>query len=592
MNGRAFVPFLDLRGYAGADLRADLLASVTVIFMAVPQGMAYAMIAGLPPAMGLYAAALPAVIGSLLRSSPHVVAGPTNALSLLVGGALAVELGVDRMTVAVTLAVLVGLMQVGAGLMGLAAIVDFISAPVVLGYITGAGMLIGMGQLHHLTATPGAGGPVFHRLEVWAGGLAEANLVAVLMGLGTAALILVARWTRRGWPGALIAMGLATAVSWFWDLPAGYGVERVGDLSPVPVGLPPLTRPNVELTFALLPVAVAATVLSLVESNAVARAIAARTGQRIDSATEFFGQGMANLAAGFTGGYPVSGSLTRSVLNERAGARTRMAGALTGLMMTAVLLVLGPVVNETPVAALAGLLLVVAYDLIDRVRIRETLRAGWTDRITFIVTLIGTWALPLDRAIYLGVGISLVLFLRQARLLTIRELSLDTGGRLREVGLRSEDETEVFRVPGARILQVEGRLFFGAEGDLRRAIDEAAGDDAVRVLVLHLKCTQGMDVTIARTLKEASAQMAGQGKRLLLEGVSDRTLGVLDRTGALKAIGREYVFGPRRPWFHSLGEAIARAQAVLDRRGRPAAAAGEASAAFDAQAPEASVMDS
>ena len=569
MNSRAFAPFVDLRGYDRGAFRADLLASATVIFMAVPQGIAYAMIAGLPPAMGLYAAALPAVVGSLFRSSPYVVAGPTNALSLLVGGALAVEVGgADMMTVAVTLAVLVGVMQVAAGVFGLGAIVDFIASPVVFGYITGAGMLIGIGQLHHLTATAGAGGSVPHRLEVWAGGLAETNLVAVAIGLGTAAVIVGVRWVRRSWPGSLIAMALATAVSWVGDLPA-YGVIRVGDLSPVPVGLPPVTLPDVGLTVALLPVAVAATVLSLVESNAVARAIAARTGQRLNSATEFFGQGMANLAAGFTGGYPVSGSLTRSVLNERAGARTRMAGALTGLMMTVVLLVLGPVVNETPIAALAGLLLVVAYDLIDATRIRVTLRAGWSDRVTFLATLLGTWVLPLDRAIYLGVGISLAFFLRQARLLTVRELTIDSAGHLHEVGPLSDDETVALRIAGVRVLQVEGRLFFGVEGDFRRAIDEAVREDSVRVLVLRLKRSQGMDVTIARVLEEAAAQLGGQGKRLILAGVPETTLEVLRRTGTLDAIGREYVFAVRGVWLQSLGEAIDRARAIAAQDRRP-----------------------
>lgn len=570
MNGLTPLPFVDLRGYNLTALRADLLASATVIFMAVPQGIAYAMIAGLPPAAGLYAAALPAIVGSLFRSSPYVVAGPTNALSLLVGGALAIELGADVTTVAVTLAVLVGLMQVVSGLLGLAAIVDFISSPVVLGYITGAGMLIGIGQLHHLTATAGARGAVAYRLEVWVGGLAETNLVAVAVGLSTAAVIVLVRWLRPAWPSALIAMALSTALSWLFGLPA-FGVDRVGDLSPVPVGLPPLTLPDLRLVMTLLPLTVAATVLSLVESNAVARAIAARTGQRLNSATEFFGQGLANLAAGFTGGYPVSGSLSRSVLNERAGARSRMSGTFSGLLMAAVLLVLGPVVNETPVAALAGLLLVVAADLIDAARIRVTLRAGWSDRVTFIATLVGTWALPLDRAIYLGVGISLLFFLRQARLITVRELSLDGEGRLREVGPLSDNQDDAARIPGVRIVQVEGRLFFGVEGDFRRALDEATKDASVRVLVIRLKRSQGMDVTIARVLEEACQQLQAQGRHVLLAGVPETTLSVLERTGTLDVIGREHVFVVRGVWLQSLGAAIERARVLVEESGLPKA---------------------
>ena len=309
--------------------RADLTAALTVAFMAVPQGIAYATIAGLPPAMGLYAAAIPTMVASLLRSSSHVVAGPTNALSLLVGEAIAVGLGVDPVLAAVTLASMVGVMQIAAGVLRLGAIVDFVSRPVVLGYITGAGILIGVGQLHNLTATEGARGHVGHRLTVWASGLDHTSALAVGVGLATVVGIVLLRRLDRRIPGAMAVMAVATAAAWLFDL-RGAGLRTIADLHPVPQGLPPLTWPDLSAAGALLPLAGAAMVLSLVESTAVGRSIAARSGERLDVSREFVGQGFGNVAAGFFGGYPISGSLSRSALNEQAGARTRMAGVYTG----------------------------------------------------------------------------------------------------------------------------------------------------------------------------------------------------------------------------------------------------------------------
>ena len=211
------------------------------------------------------------------------------------------------------------------------------------------------------------------------------------------------------------------------------GLETVADLAPMSPGFPPLTIPHLEHWNSLIPAAVACAVLSLVESSSVARALSAQTGQRLDMAAEFTGQGLANIAAAFSGGYPVSGSLSRSALNKQAGAESRLAAMFCGITMLGVLLFLGPLVNQTPIASLAGLLLILAADLIDWKQIRMILQGTFSDRLAFVATLLGTWTLPLDKAIYLGVGISILLFLQRARLLTLREMAIGEKGRFREV---------------------------------------------------------------------------------------------------------------------------------------------------------------
>lgn len=524
--------------------RADLTAALTVTFMAVPQGIAYATIAGLPPAMGLYAAAIPTLVASLTRSSFHVVAGPTNALSLLVGEAIAVGLGVDPVLAAVTLASMVGMMQIGAGVLRLGAMLDFVSRPVVLGYITGAGVLIAVGQLPNLTA----------------------NGLAVGVGLACAAAIVLLRRVNRRLPGAMLAMGTATVAVWLFDL-RGAGLSTIADLQPVPSGLPPLTMPDLSLVTALLPLAGAAMVLSLVESTAVARSIAAESGQRLDISREFVGQGLGNVAAGFFGGYPISGSLSRSALNHQAGARTRWAGVYAGGMMLLVLLALGPAIDYTPVAALAGLLLVVAWDLVDRTRIRQTLRATPADRLTFLATVVGTWTLRLDHAIYVGVLLSVVMFLRQARLLTVRQLRMDAAGGLHEVNGDGEEDERWFET--VAIANVEGRLFFGVEAELRDAVDELLSDPKVNTLVLRLKRAQGMDATVCEVLRETAQRLAVGGGHLVIAGISQETLALLDATGALEAIGSEQVFPTEGSWFASFHTALHAAAELADEEWPP-----------------------
>ncbi len=553
-----YLTFTDLKNFGRDDVGPDVMAALVVTFMSVPQGIAYAMIAGLPPAVGLYAAAVPVIIGSMLRSSRHVVTGPTNALSLLVGSAVAAGIGGDDpVQVGLTLAFMVGLFQFVAGALRLGAIIDYISGPVVLGYMTGAGVLIGVGQLRHITQTGMERGHLVHRLASWIGGISGAAMLPVAMAAGTAVLILILRKIDRRLPGAMISMVLATALSWGFSL-SDMGMRVVKDISPVPAGFPPFTVPTFSTFGELLPIAVACTVLSLVEATAVARTICIKTGQRLDTSAEFVGQGLANIAAGFFGAYPTSGSLSRSTLNFRAGARTRFSGTLGGFMMIAVLLALGPLVNLTPISSLAGLLVVVAIDLIDIPRIRTTLKSTAGDWISFLATVIGTWAMPLDKAIYLGIGISVVAFLRQVRLLTFNEIMFSPGEGLREVNLDAQSES-LRRCSAIRVLHVGGSLFFGAAAELQSGLDEVIRDTKVKVIVLRLKRAHDLDMSVAGVLKDSADLLTAAGRHLVITGLSEGQMSVLERTGIAQSIGTDNLFPVRGGWFVSLKQGIARA---------------------------------
>ena len=559
-----FLPFTDLRGYKSTTLWADLSAASAVTFLSIPQGVAYAIIAGLDPKMGLYAAIAPTIIGSLFRSSRHVVTGPTNAISLVVAGAVIVanQNGHDPTVIAVTLALLVGIMQFGAGAFRLGAIVDYISSPVVLGYITGAGVLIGVGQLPNITNTATTVGNMFESVVGWAHGMGGAHLLSVYVAVGSLVLLLairrIAKALDKPIPSALITMTVALVASLVFDLQS-QGVQVIADIGAVPSGLPAITIPDLSLAISLLPLALACAVLSLVESSSVARSISQRTGQELDSSVEFTGQGLANLAAAFTGAYPTSGSLSRSALNEQSGAKSRLSGVLSGIFVLLAVLVAGSYIDAVPIASLAGLLLVVAYDLIDFKSIKATVLANVGDRAAFVGTLVATWMMPLDKAIYFGVAISIFMFLRQARLLVLQTLIVDNEGRLREATGQNSGHLEhgdCGECSSIKVVNVEGSMFFGAAGHLYNNLSLAIKNVETQALVLRIKGGQGMDVTTASVLVSIAKQMRSNGRRLLLVGMRPSAMAVLERMGAVDEIGEENLFPTRSGWFEAMDVAV------------------------------------
>ncbi len=567
-NFHRYLPFTDLKGYRRADLGADLSSALAVTFLCIPQGIAYALIAGLPPAMGLYAAAIPAAVSSFFRSSKHLIAGPTNAVSLLVGSALAAGLSEDPATVAVTLAFMVGLLQLTAGLLRLGTLVDYVSGAVVQGFVTGAAILIGIGQLANVTATAQTSGSMPVRLWEWAGDIGSADWPSVAVAGGTAVLLLLFKRFLPRAPAAILALGAATGVTLALE---GSTLRTVADLAPIASSLPPLTVPALGLIPSLAPLAVAVMVLAMVESTSVARDIATRSGQRLDLSVEFTGEGLGNLVSSFMGGYPITGSLSRSALNEREGARTRLSGVIGGGLVLVSPVLLGPALGYIPIAALAGLLLVIAARLIHVDEIRATLASHSGDRLAFLGTLLGTAVLHLDQAIYLGVGISLVLVLRRARLLRFRDLAIDLQGRIREVarrvrGVSAPLSAGVRYCRGVHVLNVEGSLFFAATGELQLAVEDILRSDEIQVLVLRLKRVRNLDVTSVRELVHIAATLRQRQGQLLLVGMSESTVEYLRRTGAFDDLGPENLFPSREDhWFAALEDALRRSLALVGR---------------------------
>ena len=387
-----------LRGYPIANLRPDLVAGLTVAVILLPQAIAYAMLAELPPQTGLYAAIVAAIVGALWGSSNHLQTGPTNALSLLLLSTLitvALPGSAEYVVIAAVMAILVGAIQLTLGLLRLGVLVNFVSHSVIVGFAAGAGVLIALKQLRYLLGLEFSSHGLAETLQGVVVHLPETHLPTLALGLGTMLLIVLLKQINPKLPGALIAMVLSAAAVAILGLDEE-GVAVIGEL---PRTLPPVTDfslVNMQTIAGLAPGALAIAAIGLVEAMSIARTISGQSHQRLDSNQEFAGQGLANIATGIFSGYPGSGSFTRSAVNFDAGARTRLASVFSGLFVLVALLALAPFAAYVPRAALAGVLILTAYSMIDRKGIARILRGARADAAIMVITFLATLFLHLS----------------------------------------------------------------------------------------------------------------------------------------------------------------------------------------------------
>jgi sulfate permease, SulP family len=394
-------------------LRADLIAGIVGGLVVLPQGVAFATLAGMPPQYGLYCAMLPAIIAALFGSSLHAVTGPTNAVSMIVFATIA-PLAVpesDRyVALVLTLALMSGVMMLVLGAFKLGKLVNWIDHAVVLGFTSAVGLLIAVNQLAAFTGVPltrGAG--LVNTLSQFVAQVGSINAAILTVGSITVLAGLAAKRWLPDVPAMLVAMvaGVAAGASVGLVWP-GVRVPMLGALAG---GLPPLSMPLFDLGTwrLLLGAALAVTLLSLVEAVSIGRAIAIKSGQQIDGNQEFVGQGLANMSAAFFSGYPCSASFNRSGLNYEAGAKTPLASVFAAFVLLGVLMFVAGWARYLPLAATAGILLLVAYGLLHIDEVRALFKGPRTDIAVFMVTFLSTLLLNLEAAIAVGVAFSLLI---------------------------------------------------------------------------------------------------------------------------------------------------------------------------------------
>lgn len=491
-------PVRAFQDYSAANLRADMLAGITVAIILLPQAIAYALIGELPPAAGLFSAIVGAVVAALWGSSHHLQSGPTNALSLLVLSALlpiAAPNTPQFLVAAGLMAVMVGVFQVIMGVARLGLLVNFVSDAVIVGFTAGAGILIGVGQLRHLFGLESTGRGLIATLWGIALNLPETHLPTLLLGLSAIVIILLLRWLSPKLPATLISLVVTTATVYFLSL-NNAGVSVIGQL---PSRLPPLADLpllNLDLIAQLSTGALAAAAIGLIQTMAIARSLTTQTGQRLDSNQEFVGQGLANIACGFFSGYPSAGSFGRSAVNLEAGARSPLAAVFSGVFTAVAMLTLGPLAAYLPRAALAGVLLLVAYGLVDRKEMTRIWRGARGDALIMWVTLIGTLFLPIEFAVLAGILMSLGYYILRTSSPQVHAVVPDeTFGHLMERPNKAQ-------CPQLGILDIHGDLYFGAVNHIESALyNHAVQNPTQRFLLLRMHGVNHCDFSGIRMLE-------------------------------------------------------------------------------------------
>lgn len=545
ININRFLPFLaDANAYTLSKLKLDLVAGLTVAVVGTPQAIAYAIIAGVDPRYGLYACIIPVIIAALMGSSRFLVAGPTNTVSMVIFstistisiGGVAVSGFADEQKIELIflIAIIAGLMQVLFGLAKAGSLLNFISHSVIVGFTAGAGILIGFNQLKNLL------GLKFHTSSHFVEStietfkhIAQTDWRAFALGLFTILFIMIGKKISPKIPGSLLALiisGIVVAL-------AGWSNEGLATVGNIPRSLPPISVPtfSMEALRALIMPSFAIAILGVVEAYSIAKSFSAKSGDKIDGNQEFIGQGLANISAGFFSGIPGTGSFTRSAVNFSSHAATRFAAMLSAFMVLVIVLLFADGAKYLPIASLAGILMVIAYSMIDRHAFSLAFRATVSDRIVLIVTMLATLFLHLDQAIYIGVVLSIALFLRKISHPQVFPVTPEEkGGKLCVA-------KEGSGCPQISIYQVDGSLFFGAVGEIE---DKISGyiKNGGRIIIVRLAHVRMIDATGVHALESLLKEAKEKKVTMMLTNIKVGPRKVLMRTGMEEKIGKENFF--------------------------------------------------
>lgn len=559
---RCFGPWVRL--VSRETLRADLLAGLLGAVLVLPQGIAFATLAGLPPQYGLATAILPCIVAALFGSSLHVMSGPTNANSLALAAMLTPLAWVrspDYIELALTVTLLVGVMQTLIGTLRLGSIANFISPAALLGFTAGASVLIALHALPDLLGMSSGTGlrPMLEAL--WQRPLEAVHLGSLIVGVVALAVTLAVRHWQRRWPALLLGLAAGTLVAvllnarhedgTFWH------VEQIGE---VPLPWPRWHWPDIDVARLrdLVSIAFALTLVALAQSISIAKAVAARSGQRIDANREFLGQGLSNVVGGLTSAYVSCGSLNRSIPNLEAGARTPLASVFSAGLLLLLVLVSAPLLALIPNAAIAAVLLPVAWNLLDLPGWRRLMRLERSDFAIAAATAVATVSLRLEIAILLGSILSLSSYLQRTARPAMRTMGFDSVAPDRPFVVLDGQAEALPECPQLKLLRMEGAVYFGAAQHVSDTLHHLrSAPTAPRHLLVMSKSMNFIDPAGAQVWDEELRARRADGGDLYFHRPRPPVLDLWERSGFLDALGRDHVFSDK----HS---AIARIVPRLD----------------------------
>lgn len=544
-NLRRYFPILDWsRSYNRTVLTSDLVAALIVTIMLIPQSLAYALLAGLPPEMGLYASILPLVAYAVFGTSRALAVGPVAVVSLMTAAAagnLAAQGTPEYIAAAITLAFLSGLMLMVMGVFRLGFLANFLSHPVIAGFITASGILIATSQLKHIFGVSAGGHNLIELVRSLVAHLPETNLITLVIGGATIGFLF---WVRKGLKQLLASLGLTPRLAdllakagpvaavfvsiltvWLFGL-EDRGVAIVGD---VPMGLPPLTLPSfsMDLWGQIFVSALLISIIGFVESVSVAQTLAAKKRQRIQPDQELIGLGASNIAAAMSGGYPVTGGFARSVVNFDAGAETPAAGAFTAVGIALAALVLTPLLYLLPKAVLAATIIVAVLSLVDFSILKKTWGYNRVDFAAVATTILLTLAVGVEVGVSAGVLLSIGLFLYRTSKPHVAEVGLVPGTQ----HFRNINRHEVETCPQLLTIRIDESLYFANAHFLQDLIyDRLACDQPIRHVVLMCSAVNEIDTSALESLEAINTRLDEMGVKLHMSEVKGPVMDRLKRS--------------------------------------------------------------
>ena len=525
-------------------IKADFFAGLTGAIIVLPQSVAFATIAGMPPEYGLYTAMVVPIIAGLFGSSFHLVSGPTTAISIVVFAAVskyAAPGSEEFVALALTLTFLAGVYQLVFGLAKFGLLVNFVSHNVVIGFTAGAALLIASSQIPYILGIHIPRGEGF--LNTWIdlySGVGEFNIYLLIVGLGTLVSAIIIKLVRPKFPYLLIGMFvggfLAFYLSRFTD-----SIETVGVM---PAYFPPLSSPNFSLNSlkSLAPEAFAIALLGLIEASSIGRSIATKSNQRINPSQEFIGQGASNIVGSFFSGYASSGSFTRTGVNFESGARTPLSAILAALFLMVIVLLVGPLISYLPYAAMAGIILIVAYNLIDFQSIKKTFTYSKSESVIFTATFLSTLLFELEFAIYLGVLLSLMFFIAKTSAPEVHTLAFGSppGEGIRK--LQSIRKTPLVQCPQLKIIRIDMSIYFGSINHIQKQISQIVDNQRIYHILIVASGVNFIDLAGIEGLLIEHRRLKALNGSLYLVDVKSSTYEFMEKVNFVNEIGRENFF--------------------------------------------------
>jgi SulP family sulfate permease len=577
---RAFPFVRTLRDYRATFLKHDLMAGLTTALFTIPQGMAYALIAGFPPAAGVATSVVASILGAAFGSSEFLINGPTNAISVMLAGnaALFAAQG-DPVSAIVLLTLMIGASQLIAGMLRVGTLTRFVSEPVLTGFSAGAGVYIIINQLPAalgiekkqivadlwgMTPTKGALPDLLRLLRSLEASHLNTLALAVLTFAIVRGLQRVEKRIGRRLPATFIAVVFVTGVaSWLGWTEQGTAahIKTVRDIEPLTRSFPSLRLPEIDLARVrgLLEPAFAIGLMGAIEAIAIGKSLASRAGHPFDASRQLIGEGVCNLGSALVGGFASSGSFSRTAVNHEAGAITRISCISSGFLVLWIVMAFAPLANLIPIAALAGTLIHVGLKLVDVARLTSVFATTTGDRTVLLVTFAAVLlAEHLENALFLGIAFSIYYALRRAEGFKLRVMSENADGTLSEAG----DELSA-RGP-VRLVNLQGELYFAAAEELQAELRQKLSGETL-YLVVRVQESYNMDATTAEAIAQVAEEAQRRGGQLILCGVRAGMYGTFERASLLTKFGNDAIFRAEPELLSSTHKALAHAHALAAR---------------------------